>query len=130
VRTVAATIGTLALAAGAYFAVTTAVKDPDDRPASVSCWWYPGVRAADVGWRFGERPPGVERVDSVTKNGPFLRKSRVRVGDVVSVTVTWPDHDPREKGGLAVECTVRAGFTRQTFRQPDHTGLSKSLVTT
>lgn len=128
-KTLTASVAGLALVAGAYFAVQTSVRDPDERKASFICWWVPGDHLATVTWRFGGRPPGSEIVRHVTRNAPFGRKTgSVRIGDSVRITVTFGVGQPLTGPGLSTACVVKAGRNVVPFQEPSHRRIDRTVL--
>lgn len=128
-RTVTAvSVAGLMLAAGAYAAVQTSVRDPDERKASFICWWNPGMRSAVVVWRFGTRPPGSELVSNVTRNAPFARQSRIRAGDSMRVQITFVAGQALTGPGLSIACVLKAGANTVPFSAQSHRPIDRTVL--
>lgn len=123
----AASVAGLVLAAGTYAAVQTSVRDPDERKASFSCWWYPERRAV-VGWRFGSRPYRSDIVQDVTRNAPFGRKSTIKVGETVHVRITFGIGQRVAERGAGTACVIKAGTNVVPFSLEGLVNIDKTVI--
>jgi hypothetical protein len=123
----------VAIVAVGLYAVTSMGWDDDEddapRKGKITCWWTPSDRPASISWRFGRQVNGTASPSGATKATPFVRNaSNLRVGDVVSLNVTWPGTVVGP--GLLQSCTIVAGHTTKPIKRSSLARISELVAVT